>query len=61
MVRFTLICNSRMERWYVRDLLRERNSAEYTLTEARELGVWLQDRETGYQLTHQKISDILYA
>lgn len=59
MTRYTIVINIKNARWYVRDILRGRNSTEYEAQEARALALWLEDRENGYSLTDQKIRSIL--
>ena len=57
--RYTLVCNTQSGYWSVLDLSSSRNSGEYGASDALELAKWLEDRDKGYALTHEKISSIL--
>jgi hypothetical protein len=61
MTRYTLVCNTQNGRWTVRDILRDKVSAEYDHVEALDLALWLEGREKRYELTDQKIRSILWA
>jgi predicted transcriptional regulator len=60
MRRFFLVSSPVTAQWYyVYDSVTKKGSREYEHSDAQELAEWLEDRETGYLLTHEKVSAIV--